>query len=160
MCLTRFCWLCVIWFRIYNKLCTGQLGVVVRVAGSLAVMASMYILGYVTGYYVHKCWQCYRHYTNVFTFSCSVWWMHWLIHCEVLYIFIPSWCMKLILLDVPLFSPVLWTYVKENDFICSTGICTIYALCPFYMLLKHFMLNDQFLTLIFLSPEKNREQIT
>ncbi|TSO77728.1 Small integral membrane protein 1 [Bagarius yarrelli] len=40
---------------IYNKLCTGQLGVVVRVAGSLAVMASMYILGYVTGYYVHKC---------------------------------------------------------------------------------------------------------
>ncbi|KAG9270926.1 small integral membrane protein 1 [Astyanax mexicanus] len=39
----------------YNKLCTGQLGIAVRVAGSLAVMAAMYILGYITGYYVHKC---------------------------------------------------------------------------------------------------------
>uniref|UniRef100_A0A3B1IV21 Small integral membrane protein 1 (Vel blood group) n=1 Tax=Astyanax mexicanus TaxID=7994 RepID=A0A3B1IV21_ASTMX len=41
--------------RMYNKLCTGQLGIAVRVAGSLAVMAAMYILGYITGYYVHKC---------------------------------------------------------------------------------------------------------
>ncbi|XP_072536945.1 small integral membrane protein 1 [Salminus brasiliensis] len=40
---------------IYNKLCTGQLGIAVRVAGSLAVMSAMYILGYITGYYVHKC---------------------------------------------------------------------------------------------------------
>ncbi|KAL7884757.1 hypothetical protein AOLI_G00075270 [Acnodon oligacanthus] len=40
---------------IYNKMCTGQLGIAVRVAGSLAVMAAMYIVGYITGYYVHKC---------------------------------------------------------------------------------------------------------
>ncbi|KAI4883084.1 hypothetical protein NFI96_011966 [Prochilodus magdalenae] len=40
---------------IYNRLCTGQLGIAVRVAGSLAVMAAMYIVGYITGYYVHKC---------------------------------------------------------------------------------------------------------
>ncbi|XP_066501007.1 small integral membrane protein 1 [Hoplias malabaricus] len=40
---------------VYNRLCTGQLGGVVKVAGSLAVIASMYIVGYLTGYYVHKC---------------------------------------------------------------------------------------------------------
>ncbi|XP_076860087.1 small integral membrane protein 1 [Brachyhypopomus gauderio] len=38
-----------------NKLCTGQLGIAMRVAGSLAVMAAMYIIGYITGYYVHRC---------------------------------------------------------------------------------------------------------
>uniref|UniRef100_A0A4W4DQP1 Uncharacterized protein n=1 Tax=Electrophorus electricus TaxID=8005 RepID=A0A4W4DQP1_ELEEL len=41
--------------RFCNKLCTGQLGIAVRVAGSLAVMAAMYIIGYITGYYVHRC---------------------------------------------------------------------------------------------------------
>ncbi|XP_030641498.1 small integral membrane protein 1 [Chanos chanos] len=41
--------------QFYNRLCTGELGIAMRVLGSLTVMAAMYIIGYITGYYVHRC---------------------------------------------------------------------------------------------------------
>ncbi|XP_054464588.1 small integral membrane protein 1 [Anoplopoma fimbria] len=41
--------------RIYDRVCNGSMGVVVKAAGALVALASVYILGYVTGYYVHKC---------------------------------------------------------------------------------------------------------
>ncbi|XP_048417541.1 small integral membrane protein 1 [Stegostoma tigrinum] len=41
--------------RIYNKLCTGKLGIVMKVLGGIAVFWIIFIIGYVTGYYVHKC---------------------------------------------------------------------------------------------------------
>ncbi|KAL2103266.1 hypothetical protein ACEWY4_000134 [Coilia grayii] len=39
--------------RFYNRLCTGNLGIYIRIAGAVAALVSVYILGYVTGYYVH-----------------------------------------------------------------------------------------------------------
>lgn len=41
--------------RLYNRLCVGTTGIVVKVAGALAALVAVYIIGYVTGYYVHKC---------------------------------------------------------------------------------------------------------
>ncbi|XP_068162105.1 small integral membrane protein 1 [Antennarius striatus] len=41
--------------RIYNRLCTGSTGIAVKAAGCLAALVSIYIIGYVTGYYVHRC---------------------------------------------------------------------------------------------------------
>ncbi|XP_029291809.1 small integral membrane protein 1 [Cottoperca gobio] len=41
--------------RIYNTVCSGNSGKVVKIAGALAALVSIYILGYVTGYYVHRC---------------------------------------------------------------------------------------------------------
>ncbi|KAM7410931.1 hypothetical protein PAMA_021074 [Pampus argenteus] len=41
--------------RIYNTACTGTTGVIVKTAGALAALVSIYIIGYVTGYYVHRC---------------------------------------------------------------------------------------------------------
>uniref|UniRef100_A0A671VK96 Small integral membrane protein 1 n=1 Tax=Sparus aurata TaxID=8175 RepID=A0A671VK96_SPAAU len=41
--------------RIYNRLCVGTTGNVVKSVGAMAALVSMYIIGYVTGYYVHKC---------------------------------------------------------------------------------------------------------
>lgn len=41
--------------RMYSRVCVGSAGVVVKAAGALAALISLYILGYVTGYYVHKC---------------------------------------------------------------------------------------------------------
>ncbi|XP_071772755.1 small integral membrane protein 1 [Centroberyx gerrardi] len=41
--------------RLYHRVCTGNTGVVVKAAGALAALVSIYIIGYVTGYYVHKC---------------------------------------------------------------------------------------------------------
>ncbi|KAM6930192.1 small integral membrane protein 1 [Lycodopsis pacificus] len=41
--------------RIYNRVCNGSLGVAVKAAGALAALVSVYIIGYVTGFYVHKC---------------------------------------------------------------------------------------------------------
>lgn len=41
--------------RLYRHLCVGNTGIAVKVAGALAALVSLYILGYVTGYYVHKC---------------------------------------------------------------------------------------------------------
>ncbi|KAI3357122.1 hypothetical protein L3Q82_015589 [Scortum barcoo] len=43
------------WMRIYNRVCVGSTGKVVKVAGALAALVSIYIIGYVTGYYVHRC---------------------------------------------------------------------------------------------------------
>ncbi|KAM6976944.1 small integral membrane protein 1 [Aplochiton taeniatus] len=40
---------------VYYKVCTGSMGMVVKVAGALAALVSVYIVGYVTGYYVHRC---------------------------------------------------------------------------------------------------------
>ncbi|XP_029910942.1 small integral membrane protein 1 [Myripristis murdjan] len=40
---------------LYNRVCTGNTGIVVKVAGALAALVSIYIIGYVTGYYVHRC---------------------------------------------------------------------------------------------------------
>ncbi|KAL7398405.1 hypothetical protein ABVT39_009260 [Epinephelus coioides] len=41
--------------RIYNTVCSGSSGVAVKAAGALAALVSIYILGYITGYYIHKC---------------------------------------------------------------------------------------------------------
>ncbi|MBN3306730.1 small integral membrane protein 1 [Amia ocellicauda] len=40
---------------IYNRLCTGNLGIALKVSGCLVVLIVIYLIGYVTGYYVHKC---------------------------------------------------------------------------------------------------------
>uniref|UniRef100_A0AAQ4QTW9 Small integral membrane protein 1 n=1 Tax=Gasterosteus aculeatus aculeatus TaxID=481459 RepID=A0AAQ4QTW9_GASAC len=42
-------------YRIYNRVCNGRMGVVVKTAGALAALVFVYILGYLTGYYVHTC---------------------------------------------------------------------------------------------------------
>ncbi|XP_037684627.1 small integral membrane protein 1 [Choloepus didactylus] len=41
--------------RTWRWLCTGRLGTVLKVLGGLALFWAVFILGYVTGYYVHKC---------------------------------------------------------------------------------------------------------
>lgn len=41
--------------RICRKLCTGKLGIAMKVLGGVALFWAIFILGYVTGYYVHKC---------------------------------------------------------------------------------------------------------
>eukprot|EP00064_Thunnus_orientalis_P013031 superscaffoldBa00002071_g13068 len=41
--------------RMYNRLCVSNSGIIVKAAGALAALVSIYILGYVTGYYVHRC---------------------------------------------------------------------------------------------------------
>ncbi|XP_053281767.1 small integral membrane protein 1 [Pleuronectes platessa] len=41
--------------RIYNRVCVGSTGVAVKTAGALAALVSIYIIGYVTGYYIHRC---------------------------------------------------------------------------------------------------------
>uniref|UniRef100_A0A3Q3JEJ2 Small integral membrane protein 1 n=1 Tax=Monopterus albus TaxID=43700 RepID=A0A3Q3JEJ2_MONAL len=40
---------------IYKRVCAGSTGIAVKTAGALAALVSIYILGYVTGYYVHRC---------------------------------------------------------------------------------------------------------
>ncbi|EHB18895.1 hypothetical protein GW7_14664 [Heterocephalus glaber] len=40
---------------VFRKLCTGKLGIAVKVLGGVALFWAIFILGYVTGYYVHKC---------------------------------------------------------------------------------------------------------
>ncbi|XP_038630032.1 LOW QUALITY PROTEIN: small integral membrane protein 1 [Scyliorhinus canicula] len=40
--------------RIFNKF-AGKLGIVMKVLGGIAVFWIIFIIGYVTGYYVHKC---------------------------------------------------------------------------------------------------------
>ncbi|CAB1329791.1 small integral membrane protein 1 [Salvelinus fontinalis] len=40
---------------LYNRVCTGTLGIAIKVAGALAALVAVYVIGYVTGYYVHKC---------------------------------------------------------------------------------------------------------
>ncbi|XP_035014944.1 small integral membrane protein 1 [Hippoglossus stenolepis] len=41
--------------RIYNRVCVGSTGVAVKTAGALAALVFIYIIGYATGYYVHRC---------------------------------------------------------------------------------------------------------
>ncbi|XP_061115212.1 small integral membrane protein 1 [Conger conger] len=41
--------------RVYDRLCTGNLGIAMKVAGALVVLIIIYMIGYVTGYYVHRC---------------------------------------------------------------------------------------------------------
>ncbi|XP_045404648.1 small integral membrane protein 1 [Eulemur rufifrons] len=41
--------------RISRKLCGGKLGVAMKVLGGVVLFWVVFILGYVTGYYVHKC---------------------------------------------------------------------------------------------------------
>uniref|UniRef100_A0A8C2Z5P5 Small integral membrane protein 1 n=1 Tax=Cyclopterus lumpus TaxID=8103 RepID=A0A8C2Z5P5_CYCLU len=40
--------------HIYNRVCNGRWGVAVKTAGALAALVSVYVIGYVTGYYVHR----------------------------------------------------------------------------------------------------------
>ncbi|CAB1336403.1 unnamed protein product [Coregonus sp. 'balchen'] len=40
---------------LYNRVCTGTLGIVIKVAGALAALVAVYIIGYLIGYYAHKC---------------------------------------------------------------------------------------------------------
>ncbi|XP_010348606.1 small integral membrane protein 1 [Saimiri boliviensis] len=41
--------------RISQKLCSGKLGIAMKVLGGVALFWVIFILGYLTGYYVHKC---------------------------------------------------------------------------------------------------------
>ncbi|XP_010626118.1 small integral membrane protein 1 [Fukomys damarensis] len=41
--------------KVSRKLCTGKLGIAMKVLGGVALFWVIFILGYVTGYYVHKC---------------------------------------------------------------------------------------------------------
>lgn len=41
--------------RLYSRVCVGSTGVAVKTAGALAALVSIYIIGYATGYYVHRC---------------------------------------------------------------------------------------------------------
>ncbi|XP_014345360.1 small integral membrane protein 1 [Latimeria chalumnae] len=41
--------------RLYSKMCTGKMGIAVKVIGGIAAFWIIFIIGYVTGYYVHKC---------------------------------------------------------------------------------------------------------
>ncbi|XP_044527166.1 small integral membrane protein 1 [Gracilinanus agilis] len=41
--------------RVYNKLCTGKLGIAMKVVGGIVLFWVIFIIGYVTGYYIHKC---------------------------------------------------------------------------------------------------------
>lgn len=41
--------------RLYSRLCVGPVGLVLKACGVLAVLVTIYLIGYVTGYYVHRC---------------------------------------------------------------------------------------------------------
>lgn len=41
--------------RLYNRFCVGTAGIALKATGALAALVSIYIIGYVTGYYVHRC---------------------------------------------------------------------------------------------------------
>ncbi|CAG6021149.1 small integral membrane protein 1 [Menidia menidia] len=43
------------WRRLYSRVCVGNTGTVVKAAGAGAALVSVYIIGYVTGYYIHRC---------------------------------------------------------------------------------------------------------
>uniref|UniRef100_A0A8C5Q645 Uncharacterized protein n=1 Tax=Leptobrachium leishanense TaxID=445787 RepID=A0A8C5Q645_9ANUR len=45
------------WKRVWHLLCTGRIGIAMKVFGGLALFWIIFIIGYVTGYYVHKCKQ-------------------------------------------------------------------------------------------------------
>ncbi|KAL1021079.1 hypothetical protein UPYG_G00008490 [Umbra pygmaea] len=39
----------------YNRFCTGTMGIALKVSGALALLVAVYMIGYITGYYIHKC---------------------------------------------------------------------------------------------------------
>uniref|UniRef100_A0A5F8H5S1 Small integral membrane protein 1-like n=1 Tax=Monodelphis domestica TaxID=13616 RepID=A0A5F8H5S1_MONDO len=41
--------------QFYNKLCTGKLGIAMKVVDGIVLFWVIFIVGYVTGYYIHKC---------------------------------------------------------------------------------------------------------
>uniref|UniRef100_A0A3Q4BJA1 Small integral membrane protein 1 n=1 Tax=Mola mola TaxID=94237 RepID=A0A3Q4BJA1_MOLML len=41
--------------QIYNKMCTGNTGIAVKAIGGFIALFGAYLIGYVTGYYVHRC---------------------------------------------------------------------------------------------------------
>uniref|UniRef100_A0A3B5Q3V3 Small integral membrane protein 1 (Vel blood group) n=1 Tax=Xiphophorus maculatus TaxID=8083 RepID=A0A3B5Q3V3_XIPMA len=41
--------------RLYNRLCIGNTGIALKALGALAALVGIYFIGYVTGYYVHRC---------------------------------------------------------------------------------------------------------
>ncbi|KAM6924916.1 small integral membrane protein 1 [Xenentodon cancila] len=41
--------------RIFNRVCVGSTGMALKIAGAVAALVSIYIIGYTTGYYVHRC---------------------------------------------------------------------------------------------------------
>ncbi|XP_006876582.1 PREDICTED: small integral membrane protein 1-like [Chrysochloris asiatica] len=41
--------------RVCQKLCMGKLGITVKVVNGVVLFYTIFILGYATGYYVHKC---------------------------------------------------------------------------------------------------------
>lgn len=41
--------------RLHNRLCVGTTGIVVKSIVALVALVVIYIIGYVTGYYVHRC---------------------------------------------------------------------------------------------------------
>ncbi|XP_069804470.1 small integral membrane protein 1 [Dendropsophus ebraccatus] len=43
------------WRRVHVLLCTGRIGIAMKVVAGLALFWIIFIIGYVTGYYVHKC---------------------------------------------------------------------------------------------------------
>uniref|UniRef100_A0A3B3YBG3 Uncharacterized protein n=1 Tax=Poecilia mexicana TaxID=48701 RepID=A0A3B3YBG3_9TELE len=38
-----------------QKVCTGYTGIVLKGVGALVALVVIYVIGYVTGYYVHRC---------------------------------------------------------------------------------------------------------
>ncbi|CAI5646873.1 unnamed protein product [Oreochromis niloticus] len=40
---------------ICNSMCVGSTGIVVKAAGAAAALVAVYIIGYMTGYYIHRC---------------------------------------------------------------------------------------------------------
>uniref|UniRef100_A0A3B4TF67 Small integral membrane protein 1 n=1 Tax=Seriola dumerili TaxID=41447 RepID=A0A3B4TF67_SERDU len=41
--------------RFYYRVCVSSTGIAMKTAGALAALVSIYIIGYVTGYYIHRC---------------------------------------------------------------------------------------------------------
>uniref|UniRef100_A0A3P9D2I2 Small integral membrane protein 1 n=1 Tax=Maylandia zebra TaxID=106582 RepID=A0A3P9D2I2_9CICH len=41
--------------QICNSMCVGSTGIVVKAAGAVAALVAVYIIGYVMGYYIHRC---------------------------------------------------------------------------------------------------------
>uniref|UniRef100_A0A3P8UWR1 Small integral membrane protein 1 n=1 Tax=Cynoglossus semilaevis TaxID=244447 RepID=A0A3P8UWR1_CYNSE len=41
--------------RLYNRMCVGSTGIAMKTVGALVALVFIYILGYTTGYYAHRC---------------------------------------------------------------------------------------------------------
>lgn len=43
-------------FNLLSSCCySGNIGIAVKVAGAVAALVTVYIIGYVTGYHIHRC---------------------------------------------------------------------------------------------------------